>query len=457
MTTDNSLMFPTFARIKMKNITLIGGGLSGSLMAIFLAKRGYHVDVYERRPDPRNSNLYAGKSINLALSNRGIAALEKVGLDQAVLQTAIPMSGRMIHSKTGELSYQPYGKAGQAINSVSRGGLNIRLLELADEHENISLHFEHRCINLDNDCNTAVFEDASGNTREVSSDVFIGSDGAFAATRLHLQITRRFDYEQDFENYGYKELHIPPAAEGSFALEKNSLHIWPRGNFMMIALPNIDGSFTCTLFFPYEGETSFATINNEEKARAFFQEYFPDVINIMPDYLNNYLNNPIGNLVTIKCFPWVFKDKLALIGDAAHAIVPFYGQGMNCSFEDCVVLDECIEKHGDNWNKIFEEYQALRKPNADAIAHLAQQNFIEMRDKVGDAAFLHRKHIEHDLVEHYGAHFKSQYELVTFSTRPYTYALEQGKINDQILDALIDRNIQITPGNPEVMEVLKQF
>ncbi len=441
----------------MKNITLIGGGLSGSLMAIYLAKRGHAVNVYERRADPRKANIYAGKSINLALSNRGIAALEKVELAQVVLESAIPMGGRMMHSKTGVLSYQPYGKDGQAINSVSRGGLNIRLLELADEYENISLHFDQRCIALDNDCNTAVFEDALGNKNTVASDIFIGSDGAFAATRLHLQITQRFDYDQDFENYGYKELHIPASATGTFELDKNCLHIWPRGNFMMIALPNIDHSFTCTLFFPYEGETSFTTVDNEEKVKKFFSEYFADIIPLMPDYVNNYLNNPIGNLVTIKCFPWVYKNKLALIGDAAHAIVPFYGQGMNCSFEDCIVLDECIEKYGDDWDKIFTTYQSQRKPNADAIATLAQQNFTEMRDKVGDAAFLHRKHIEHELVDHYGDLFKSQYELVTFSTLPYTYALEQGKINDKILDELIDKNIDVSPNNPKVIAILKNF
>jgi kynurenine 3-monooxygenase len=440
----------------MKHIILIGGGLSGSLMAIFLARRGHKVDVYERRPDPRKLIAYQGKSINLALSNRGIAALKKVNLDEAVLQTAIPMSGRMMHSTTGELSYQPYGKQGQAINSVSRGGLNIRLLELADAYENISLHFDQRCIALDNECRTATFEDEKGNQRNVEADIFIGSDGAFAATRLHLQLTQRFDYEQDFENYGYKELHIPPTASGEFALEKNCLHIWPRGNFMMIALPNIDGSFTCTLFFPYEGDVSFASVNDETKAKAFFEQYFPDVIPLMPDYLNNYLNNPLGNLVTIKCFPWVYKDKLALIGDAAHAVVPFYGQGMNCSFEDCIVLDDCIEKYGDDWNKIFSEYQTLRKPNADAIANLAQQNFVEMRDKVGDAAFLHRKHIEHELVEHYGDLFKSQYELVTFSLQPYSYAMARGKVNDKILDEIIAKNLNVEPGNEAITRLLKE-
>ncbi|MCX6189467.1 MAG: NAD(P)/FAD-dependent oxidoreductase [Bacteroidetes bacterium] len=441
----------------MKNITLIGGGLSGSLMAIFLAKRGYKINVYERRLDPRKANAYQGKSINLALSNRGIEALKKVGLDVPVLQTAVAMNGRMIHSLEGALAYQPYGMQGQAINSVSRGGLNIRLLELADEHENITLHFGQRCVDLNQDCSIATFEDENSNKTEVASDIFIGSDGAFAATRLHLQLFQRFDYDQEFENYGYKELHIPPTDSNEFALDKNCLHIWPRGNFMMIALPNIDKSYTCTLFFPFEGETSFATINNEQNARLFFEKYFADVVPLMPNYLNDYLLNPVGNLVTVKCFPWVFKDKLALIGDAAHAVVPFYGQGMNCSFEDCIVLDDCIAKYGDDWNKIFDEYQTLRKPNADAIAYLAQQNFIEMRDRVGDAKFLHRKHIEHELSEHFGHLFKSQYELVTFSLKPYAYALAQGKINDKILDALIEQNVEVVPGSEKVSEILKRF
>ncbi len=441
----------------MKNITLIGGGLSGSLLAIFLAKRGYNISVYERRPDPRISTSYQGKSINLALSNRGIAALKKVGLDEAVLQTATPMNGRLMHRVTGELSYQPYGKEGQAINSVSRGGLNIRLLELADDYENISLNFGQRCIHLNTSCTEAVFEDENGKKATVKSDIFIGSDGAFAATRLHLQLSQRFDYDQEFENYGYKELHIPPTANNEFAFDKNCLHIWPRGSFMMIALPNIDKSFTCTLFLPFEGETSFAAINTEEEIRAFFNSNFADTVPFMPDYINNFKVNPVGNLVTVKCFPWVFQDKLALIGDAAHAVIPFYGQGMNCSFEDCIVLDDCIENYGDDWTKIFEEYQKLRKPNADAIAFLAQQNFIEMRDKVGDTAFLYRKKIEHQLTEHYGHLFKSQYELVTFSLEPYANALAQGKINDKILDTLIEQRIKIEPNNEQVLQILKNI
>jgi kynurenine 3-monooxygenase len=441
----------------MKQITLIGAGLSGSLLSVYLAKRGYHVDVYERRPDPRNTDLYQGKSINLALSHRGINALQKVGLDTAVLETAIPMKGRMMHSVSGGLSYQPYGKEGQFINSVSRGGLNIRLLELADEYDNISLHFNHRCIDVDPVKGTALFEVDGKEMKTVDCHRVIGTDGAFAATRLHMQLSQRFNYQQEFENYGYKELHIPPIEGGGFRLEKNALHIWPRGNFMMIALPNLDGSFTCTLFLPYDGTPGFSSLNTEAKALAFFEEYFADVIPLMQNPGYDFFHNPTGSLVTVRCYPWIFEDKLALLGDAAHAIVPFYGQGMNCAFEDCVVLDECLDKYGDDWDKVFHEYQELRKPNADAIASLAQQNFVEMRDKVGDPAFLQRKHIEHDLTEFYGDLFKSQYELVTFSTVPYTQALEQGKTNDRLLDHIISHSISTEPGNPLLRELILNF
>lgn len=441
----------------MEQITIIGGGLSGSLLAIFMAKRGYKVDVYERRPDPRRSNVYQGKSINLALSNRGLRALEKVGMDTVVLEQAIPMGGRMVHSKTGELSFQPYGKEGQAINSVSRGGLNIQLLKLASDFENISLHFDHKCTDVDPEKGIAEFETPSGARKLVTCGRIIGTDGAFAATRLHMQLSQRFDYSQDFEDYGYKELHIPSLPDGGFALDKNCLHIWPRGNFMMIALPNPDGSFTCTLFYPHQGPHSFESIDTEDKMLAFFRENFADAMPFLTHLSDDFFGNPTGSLVTVRCYPWVYKDKMALLGDAAHAIVPFYGQGMNCAFEDCVILDECMDKYPDNWKAIFENYQLLRKPNADAIAHLALQNFVEMRDKVGQPEFQHRKQVEHALTEYYGDVFKSQYELVTFSNVPYSTALKQGETNDRILDELIAGNIAVTPGNEAVKSILQKY
>ncbi|MBI1222049.1 MAG: NAD(P)-binding protein [Bacteroidetes bacterium] len=421
----------------MNKITLIGGGLSGSLMAVYLAKRGFEVNVYERRPDMRSNRISAGRSINLALSVRGLRALEKVGLDKEILKEAIPMYGRTLHPVEGELAYQPYGKEGQAIYSVSRGLLNIQLLELADEYPNIHLHFDHKCVDVNLETASATFVNAQGVEVQVEGDRIIGTDGAFAATRGRMQISDRFNYSQSYLNHGYKELLIPPGANGQHLMHKESLHIWPRGHYMMIALPNPPGDFTCTLFFPFEGEESFASLQTEEQVEKFFKKRFPDAVPLMPTLLEDYFSNPTSSLVTVKCYPWVKDDKLALMGDAAHAIVPFFGQGMNCAFEDCVVMDECIEKHGNDWGAAFAEYQDLRKVNADAIADLAVQNFVEMRDRVGDRQFLHMKEVEHELCEMYPESYMSQYEMVTFSNIPYADALAMGSVNETILNRII--------------------
>ncbi len=427
----------------MNRITLIGGGLSGSLMAVYLAKRGFEVNVYERRPDMRNNRISAGRSINLALSVRGLRALSKVGLDEEILKQAIPMYGRTMHPVEGDLAYQPYGKEDQAIYSVSRGLLNIRLLELADEYPNIHLHFEHRCIDVNLDSATAVFVDEQGTEHTVTGDRIIGTDGAFAATRGRLQVTDRFNYSQSYLEHGYKELLIPPAEQGGFRMHKESLHIWPRGHYMMIALPNPAGDFTCTLFFPFEGEESFASLQTEEQVEKFFKKRFPDAVPMMPSLLEDYFTNPTSSLVTVKCYPWVREDKLALLGDAAHAIVPFFGQGMNCAFEDCVILDECVERHGNDWGKVFAEYQELRKVNADAIADLAVQNFVEMRDSVGNEAFLKQKEVEHELCDLYPESYLSQYEMVTFTNMPYSEALSMGPVNQRILNRIIQNKIDL--------------
>ncbi len=434
-----------------EKISIIGGGLCGSLMAIYLAKRGFKINLFERRPDMRINKISAGKSINLALSTRGLHALEKVGLDKAILADAIPMYGRSIHSKTGELSYQPYGKEGQAINSVSRGTLNIRLLELADEFKNITLHFNTRCIDVDVEKSIAIFELEDGKRKTFESNRIIGTDGAFAATRGRLQISDRFEYSQSYLQVGYKELEIPAGEGGKFLMGKNALHIWPRGAFMLIALPNHTGDFTCTLFMPFE---LFDIIKNKEYVLAFFKKEFPDALSLMPTLAEDYFKNPISSLVTVRCFPWVKDDKIALMGDAAHAVVPFYGQGMNCSFEDVVVMDECIEKYGTNWADVFDEYQTLRKPNADAISELAIQNYYEMADKVGDKHFQHKKQLEHDLSDLYPDQFKSQYELTTFSLSPYTYAVEQGKKNNILLERIMIENAEKRIKDPAYMQTL---
>jgi kynurenine 3-monooxygenase len=417
-----------------QKITIIGGGLAGSLAAIYMAKRGFEVNLFERRPDMRKTNIYQGKSINLALSTRGLNALEKIGLDKEILADAIPMYGRMMHSKTGELSYHPYGKQGQAINSVSRGRLNQKLIELADAFPNITIYFNSKCVDVDVNKTTATFELEDDSLKTITSDRILGTDGAFAATRSKLQTSERFNYSQSYLHVGYKELEIPEGENGQFMMEKNALHIWPRGSFMMIALPNPKGDFTCTLFMPFE---LFDNIKSKEDVAKFFHDEFPDAVPMMPTLVDDYMKNPTSNLVTVRCYPWVKGDKLALAGDAAHAVVPFYGQGMNCSFEDIVVLDNMIEKYGDDWNTIFDEYQKERKPNADAIADLAIQNYYEMADKVGDKHFLHKKHIEHELSELYPDKFKSQYELTTFSLSGYKYAWDMGKKNDALLERII--------------------
>ncbi len=437
-----------------QKINIIGGGLSGSLLAIYMAKRGFDINLFERRPDMRTSKVYQGRSINLALSDRGLNALKRIGLDEEVLKDAIPMTGRMMHSKTSELAYHPYGKNGQAINSVSRGRLNQKLIELADEYSNINLHFSARCVDVDTDNCISTFEMEDGTHKTFASDRIMGTDGAFAATRGKMQISDRFNYSQSYLHVGYKELSIPAGDAGKFLMEKNALHIWPRGSFMMIALPNPSGDFTCTLFMPFEGENSFANLKTEEQVTAFFKEQMPDAYDMMPSLLPDFFANPTSSLVTVRCFPWVKTDKVALLGDAAHAVVPFYGQGMNCSFEDCVVMDDCIEKYGMDWNKVFAEYQNLRKPNADAIADLAIQNYYEMADKVGDKHFLHKKHIEHDLTELYPDKFKSQYELTTFSLSPYKYALDQGKKNDILLEKIIADGAQEKIKDPSYMASL---
>ena len=424
-----------------EKITLVGGGLAGSLMSIYLAKKGYDVHLYERRGDMRQGKYEGGRSINLALSTRGINALSKLGLVDEILGISIPMKGRMMHSTAGDLAYQAYGRDDQAIYSVSRGELNIRLLQLADEYENIHMYFDHKCINANLETNEMTFVNAEGQTVKVVSDVVLSTDGAFSAVRDSMIRYPRYNFSQNYENYGYKELEIVPDSNGNFQMDVNSLHIWPRSSFMMIALPNPGGNFTCTLFMPYDGEVSLSNLQTKEQVSQFFDTYFADAVPMMPNLVDDFFNNPTGHLATMRCYPWV-KNKVALMGDSAHAIVPFYGQGMNCSFEDCVVLDECIDKYSGNWAKILDEYQKLRKPNADAIASLALQNFIEMRDLVGLPEFLHKKQVEHDLIKLYSDVYKSQYERVTFSNDGYLDALNWGAKNDALLEKIISEKLE---------------
>jgi kynurenine 3-monooxygenase len=422
-----------------KRITIAGAGPVGCLAAVYLARKGHEITLYERRPDMRKATVSAGRSINLALSDRGLRGLEGAGIAQDILKVAIPMYGRMMHSVEGNQIFQPYGLQGQAINSVSRGGINQALLDCAESFSNVKIIFNQRCVDADPETATAWFEDIQTHERiQVQADTLIGTDGAYSAIRDRMQKTDRYNYQQHYIEHGYKELTIPAGAAGEFLMEKNALHIWPRKQYMMIALPNMDGSFTCTLFFPFEGNPSFASLQTDQDIEYFFRTQFGDAVPMMPTLLQDFHKNPTSSLVTVRSFPWAYKDKILMIGDAAHAIVPFFGQGMNAGFEDCRILNEFLEQYSeDNWADMFADYQRVRKPNADAIADLALANFIEMRDLVADPDFLERKKAERILHELFPEQFIPLYSMVTFSHIPYAEAIRQGQRNDKIITNML--------------------
>src|SRR5438874_3747648 len=428
----------------MAKFILIGSGLAGGLLAAYLGRRGYEVDLYERRSDPREGNLVGGRSINLALLTRGIHALEQIGIADEVLQHAIPMRGRMIHEKSGALHFAPYDvDPNKHINSIGRAGLNTTVIEAAQRYPNVRVHFNHKCTDVDLESATAHLVDSSveagvspAKVIDAHGGAVIGVDGAFSAVRQSMQMqVNGFEYDESYLAHGYKELTIPPGPDGSWLMEKNALHIWPRKSFMMIALPNPDGSFTCTLFWEFEGSRSFATTKTDDDVLRFFDQEFPDAVPLMPTLLGDFGNNPTGSLVTIRCAPWFYRDKVCLVGDAAHAVVPFYGQGMNAAFEDCVVLDECLEKFPDNRERAFAEYFSRRKQNADALADLAIGNFIEMRDKTASKTFRSKKKLDHFLEAALPGIYLPLYTMVTFTRIPYAEAARRARLQDRIVYA----------------------
>jgi kynurenine 3-monooxygenase len=443
---------------RKENVTVMGGGLVGCLLSLYLAKKGYSVDLYERKADLRKAYKEYGRSINLALSDRGWKALNGIGIGDDIRKVAIPMYGRMIHDVQGNLSFQPYGKEGQAIYSVSRGGLNIALLDLVEAETNINLHFSQQCLSVDVRNNEVLLQNSdTGEKTVVQTERLFGVDGAYSMVRYSMQKTERFDYSQSYLNYGYKELTIAAGPFGKWVLEKEALHIWPRGNYMMIALPNLNGTFTCTLFFPYEGEESFEKLRIEADVLAFFTKQFPDAVPLMPDLVAEYFSNPVGDLVTIKCFPWAYQDKILLMGDASHGIVPFYGQGMNAGFEDCTVFNQLLNEHHGDWHTIFENFEKLRKPNTDAMADLAIYNFIEMRDKVGDPRFLLQKKIESKIHNLYPEHWIPLYPMVTFSDIPYAEAKAAGEHQDNIMAEIMPYiQTEADFDKPEVQQLIRK-
>ena len=418
----------------MAKFVLIGSGLAGGLLAAYLGRRGYDVDLYERRADPREGNIVGGRSINLAISTRGIHALEQIGIADEALRHAIPMRGRMIHDKSRTLHFAPYDvDPKKCINSIGRASLNTTVIEAAQRHANVRVHFNHKCTDVDLTEAVCRLETETGKLT-VRGDAVIGVDGAFSVVRASMQRNiDNFQYNESYLAHGYKELVIPPAPDGSWRLEKNALHIWPRKSFMMIALPNPDGSFTCTLFWEFEGPRSFATTKTDDDVRRFFNEEFPDAVPLMPTLLEDFKNNPTGSLVTIRCAPWYYRDRVCLLGDAAHAVVPFYGQGMNAAFEDCIVLDECLDKFADNRESAFAEYFERRKENADALADLAIGNFIEMRDKTASRTFRAKKKLDHLLEGALPGVYLPLYTMVTFTRVPYAQAARRARLQDRIL------------------------
>ena len=428
---------------KKDNILIIGAGLCGSLLALRLAQRGYKVEVYESRPDLRTTDISAGRSINLALSDRGLKALRLCGMEEKAREICIPMYGRLMHDTLGNTFASNYsGREGEYINSISRGDLNAILLDEAEKHENVNIHFNKKCKNVDIENTIAHFKDYKTKEKfSIDADVIFGTDGVGSSLRKSYVSERKFlfSYSQNYLNHGYKELEIPADKTGNHQISKGHLHIWPRGDFMLIALPNMDGSFTVTLFLSYdEGEFNFENLITEEKISAFFEKEFPDALGLIPNIKEEFFNNPTGPLGTIKCSPWSYQNKTILLGDSAHAIVPFYGQGMNASFEDVVVFDEVLNEDLNDWSSIFKTYQKVRKQDTDAIADLAIDNFHEMKDHVSNPLFKEKRKIEMDLEKTFPNQYSSKYSLVTFNEKiGYNEAMKRGRAQDKALLNLI--------------------
>ena len=432
-----------------KKVIIVGAGLVGSLWAIYMSKAGYKVTIYERRSDIRKAEISAGKSINLALSYRGWKALRGAGVDDEVKKIALPMYNRIMHDLEGNLTTQAYGKKDQAIYSVSRGLLNSIMMTMAEEKGNAEIHYNYKCYDADLENGIVYFEDAlTGEKKQDQADLVFAADGAFSAIRYNaMQKLNRFNYSQNFIEDGYKELLLPANEDGSYKLDEKALHIWPRGRFMLIALPNEDGSFTCTLFMPYDNhEYAFNKLTNDTLVDAFFKNVFPDFHAIMPNLIENWHMHPLSSLAIVRCYPWTY-GKTALMGDSAHATVPFYGQGMNAGFEDCTVLWELMKKHNEDWEKVFSEYQQTHKPNGDALQDLSLHNYHVMRDYVADPKFLLQKKIEARIFEKHPDKWMPLYSQVTFSHIPYSEAIAIGKKQDEIMKEILK-----TPNIEEVWD-----
>jgi kynurenine 3-monooxygenase len=422
----------------MEKVIVVGAGLVGSLLAIFLKKRGFEVEVFERNPDIREHLQVSGRSINLTLCERGLRALDIVGAGEAVRDLSVPAYGRLVHDVAGNLTFQPYGNRNEAIYSISRSGLNAYLLDLAESGYGLEVQFNEKCVGLDLSSATIEMQNrVSGHISRHKADRIIGADGAFSAIRFHLIKTYGFNYSQQYWEQGYKELTVALGAESGWLSERNALHIWPRRQYMLIGFPNVDGSFTCSLHIPLKGDPSFQSITTEKDLTRFVQASFPDAAERFANLAEEYFTNPPNYMITIKCSPWSHGDRILLIGDAVHAIYPSYGQGANAGFEDCAVLDTLIGEYGDDWHSIFLRFEEARKANTDAIADLCVEHFIELRDDVGNPAFQLRKQIERKLSRLYPDRYKDLYSMITFTCIPYAQAIETDRTQRAIRERLL--------------------
>ena len=423
-----------------------------------MTKRGYKVNVFERRKDLRSEIITAGKSINLALSKRGWTALEKVGIDAEVMKIAIPVYKRIMHDEKGVLTDQPYGNEGESIYSVSRAQMNVLMMNLAEKN-GAKLHFNEKCIDVDFDQSIVAFENTqTKKNRKIKSDFIIGADGAFSVVRKQMVSKFQHDYEYNEINHDYKELLIPSGKNNNYLLDKNALHIWPRGDFMLMALANLDGSFTCTLFAPKKGSNSFEGLNTKKEVENYFASIFPDFKELVPNLYEQWIANPTSTLGIVKTYPWHIRNTSLLIGDAAHATVPFYGQGMNCGFEDCRVLNEILENHNDDLNLSFNKYSEIRKPNGDGVQDLSMQNFIVMRDKTADPMFLLQKKIEKKFSNLYPDKWTPLYSMVSFSNISYSDAWNTGMKQEKIMQEIMKTpNIDKIWEGDEIMQKIKSL
>jgi kynurenine 3-monooxygenase len=421
----------------METILVVGGGLVGSLLSIYLTRQGHRVHLFDRYPDFRITRASLGKSINLTLCERGFAALDRVGAGDLVRTISVPCYGRVVHAADGSVEHQPYGNRREAIYSVSRNNLNRVLLTLALEQPSLICHFEHKCLEVFLDQPAVTFKDLrSGELSHWRGDRLFGADGAHSAVRQSMQRAQRFNLVQECLDQGYKELDVPPAKEG-WALEGNAIHIWPRGDYMLIGFPNLDRSFTLALHMPFKGEPSFASIRTPEDVLRLFERSFPDALPLLPNLAGDFLGRPEASMVTIRCSPWTYRDKVLLVGDAAHAIVPSYGQGANAGFEDCSVLADCLAACDGDWSAAFASFEAARKPNAEAIADLALEHFHELRDLVGDPGFLLRKKVERRINELFPERYMPLYSLVSFTNTTYVEALRQDRAQRHLIDRVL--------------------